>query len=301
MKNKIIFFFGLLKRPENKGKTGVKNKCISFFTRETSRIRLAEACMKNKYISIFTLSIVLACAACGDGNEPAAPFLATARNELSFTGAAGTQTIKIDATRRWHAVASDYWIIPTPDSYPSAGEHFIVNVAVTVDENDSGRVRTGTIAFYLGDEPAAVVTVNQDKGKEDEKPAEESPVTWANLQWAAASVVPAGSFFEAGCCVFADVITNTTESTTGETIGCDIGYSVGDTPPDGDDWTWTACWFNGDWGDNFYYQGRIENELPAGTYYYTFRLREADGPYRYAGTNGLWDGVENGNGIFTVE
>ena len=90
------------------------------------------------------------------------------------------------------------------------------------------------------------------------------------------------------------------ESQTGEDITCEIGYSLNDTDPSGERWTWTSSWFNGDWGDNFYYQGRIEG-LSAGTYYYTFRVRNANGPYKYAGSNGLWDGLTNMNGTFEVK
>lgn len=258
--------------------------------------------MKNILSSFLVFCTVFTFGACSDHNEQAAVYLAVSCNELSFAADAETQTIKVEATRRWNAVASGSWITVTPDGYPSAGEHFPVNVAVTVSRNDNGKPREGTLTFYLGDEAAAEVTVIQDIENGNDRPVEEEfPVTWANLEWAAATVIPAGGIFEAGCCVFADGVTNTLESNTGEAITCDIGYSTSDSRPDGDDWTWSACWFNGDWGDNFYYQGRIENALPAGVYYYTFRIRNADGPYKYAGTNGLWDGVENVNGAFTAE
>ena len=100
--------------------------------------------------------------------------------------------------------------------------------------------------------------------------------------------------------MFADGITNSVDSETGEEITCDIGYSFTDTDPSGEDWIWTSCPFNGDWGNNFYYQGRIQN-LTAGTYFYTFRFRNGSGPYKYAGTGGLWDGEVNVNGKFEVK
>lgn len=222
------------------------------------------------------------------------------KTQLSFTGFQETHTLKVDATRRWSAIPSDYWINVTPDHYPSDGQHFIVNVAISVNNNDTQMEREGSVAFFIGDKLVATVTVHQDKQNEQDRPEEEFPITWANLQWTAATVIAEGVQFEAGCCVFANGITNTLESTTGEEIMAQIGYATENSRPDGDDWKWFDCWFNGDWGDNFYYQGRIESELPPNTYYYTFRIRNGNGPWKYAGTDGLWDGIDNVNGSFEV-
>lgn len=257
--------------------------------------------MKYTYRILFLfLCLCLGAASCrDDGNEPAAASLELDSDYLSFPGYRSTLAVKVDATRRWRAVPSDYWITVDPDGYPSDGQHFVANVAVTVSDNTGDAPRTGSVTFYIGDDALATLTVDQEIRSEEELPEEESPVTWANLQWTASLIVAEGTAFEAGCCVFADGITNTMESTTGEGITCEIGYSTEDSKPDGEEWVWIPCWFNGDWGNNFYYQGKIEG-LGAGIYYYTFRIRQEEGPYVYAGTNGLWDGQENVNGSFEV-
>lgn len=253
----------------------------------------------SKFLMLLS-GLALGCMSCDKDDPDAAPVsLEVSTSLLSFTGYHSTLAVKVDATRRWRAVASDFWITIDPDGYPSDGQHFIANVAVTVDDNTTGAIREGSISFYIGDEMMAQVSVTQDRQQEEDRPDEEFPISWANLQWAASTAILEGAAFEAGCCVFADGLTNAMESTTGEGITCDIGYSLQDSQPDGDDWTWIPCWFNGDWGDNFYYQGKIEG-LGVGTYFYTFRLRNGNAPYKYAGTNGLWDGQENRNGTFTV-
>lgn len=223
------------------------------------------------------------------------------QTELSFTGYSSTHAVKVDANRPWTAVPSDYWISVNPDHYPSDGTHFVANVAVTVTDNDSGEEREGVVTFFIGDESVAQVTVHQDKQHEEDRPEEEFPITWANLQWAVSTVIAEGTKLEAGCCVFANGITNAMESATGEDIVCQIGYATDNSRPDGSEWVWFDCPFHSDWGDNFYYQGYIEEELPAGIYYYTFRVRNGQGAWKYAGTNGLWDGTDNVNGSFEVK
>lgn len=260
--------------------------------------------MKHIYNLFIFLCVSLTLWSCKDSEEIAQASLTLNNNELSFTGFRSSLAVKVDATRRWNAIPSDYWISVSPDHYPGANEHFIANVAVTVSDNETGQPREGHITFFLQDEEIATLIIKQDKQNEEERPEEEFPITWANLQWAASTSITEGESFEAGSCVFADGITNAMESTTGEGIVADIGYSLSDTDPSGPDWTWTSstddCWFNGDWGDNFYYQGHISG-LPAGTYYYTFRIRNGSGPYKYAGTGGLWNGIDNVNGTFEVK
>lgn len=257
--------------------------------------------MKHIIYNIFiSLCLTLALWSCEETDEIAQPSFSIDKNELTFTGYRSSLAVKVDATRRWSALPSDYWISVTPDNYPSANEHFIANVAITVADNATGQAREGHVTFYLQDEEVATVIIRQNIQNEEEKPEEEFPITWANLQWAASLSIEEGQNFEAGCCVFADGVTNILESETGEDITCEIGYALNDTDPSGDGWTWKSCWFNGDWGDNFYYQGNIEG-LQAGTYYYSFRVRNGDGPYKYAGTAGLWDGEENVNGTFEVK
>lgn len=256
--------------------------------------------MKHIYSILIALCIILTIWSCKDSDEIAEPSLTVNNNELSFTGYRSTLAVKVDATHRWSAVASDYWISVSPDSYPGADEHFVANVAVTVSDNETGQTREGYVTFFLQDKEITTVIIKQNIQNEEEKPDEEFPIMWANLQWKSAGSINEGDAFEAGSCVFADGITNAMESQTGEDITCEIGYSLNDTDPSREGWTWTSSWFNGDWGDNFYYQGRIEG-LSAGTYYYTFRVRNADGPYKYAGSNGLWDGLTNMNGTFEVK
>ena len=94
------------------------------------------------------------------------------------------------------------------------------------------------MSFFIGDVEKARVVVRQKLKEADDEPEEEFPITWANLQWNAGTSLTEGGIFEAGCCVFADGITNVLESTTGEDIICQIGYSTANTIPDGDDWTW---------------------------------------------------------------
>ena len=222
-------------------------------------------------------------------------------SELTFTGYSSTLSVRVDATREWRAIASDWWIAVTPDHYPSAGKHFVANVAVTVGDNENPDPRKGAVNFYIGDTLMAILTIKQDTLSEGDRPDEEYPITWANLQWKASEIIAEGKLFEAGCCVYADGITNVYDSETGEDITCDIGYCLEDSRPDGEDWKWFPISFWEDWGNNFYYQGFIQDTLPVGTYYYTFRVRNGKGPYKYAGTDGLWDGAFNLNGHFEVQ
>lgn len=259
--------------------------------------------MKHIYQLFISLCIVLIVWSCDKSEEMIQdPSFSINNNELSFTGYRSSLSVKVDATRRWSAVASDYWISVTPDSYPGANESFVANVAVTVSDNATGQTREGTVTFFLQDEEVSTLVIKQSIQNEDEKPEEEFPITWANLQWKAADIINEGETFEAGSCVFADGLTNVIRTGTGGDITCDIGYSSTDTSPDGEGWSWSPCSFNQFWGEsNYYYQGRTLEISVTGTYYYTFRFRNADGPYKYAGTDGLWDGETNVNGTFEVK
>ncbi len=124
-------------------------------------------------------------------------------------------------------------------------------------------------------------------------------ISWAYLQWAASTTISQGEVFEAGAAVFADGLTNAVNSTTGEGIICELGYSSSNTDPSTSGWTWTSIPFNGDWGNNFYYQGSV-SDIPAGTYFYNFRFKLGSADYKYAGTDGLWNGTSSINGSFTV-
>ena len=124
-------------------------------------------------------------------------------------------------------------------------------------------------------------------------------ISWAYLQWAASTTINQGQVFEAGAAVFADGLTNTMNSTTGEGITADLGYSSSNTNPSTTGWTWSPVAFNADWGNNFYYQGSVSG-MSSGTYYYTFRFKIGSGAYKYAGTDGLWNGSSSVNGSFAV-
>ena len=128
-------------------------------------------------------------------------------------------------------------------------------------------------------------------------------VSWANIQWHQdPATIAIGEGFEAGSKVLVDGLTNAKESATGEEIVCEIGYSLSDDPVNGSDWTWNACAFNADWGDEFYYQGKTAPVSEAGTYNYAFRYKvNANSGWVYAGTDGLWDGSTSVCGTFVVE
>lgn len=258
--------------------------------------------MRTTFVAclISLLCILLGCK--DSENVIIPPSLEIDKSELSFSGYGDVKSVKVDATRAWTAIASDYWITITPDHYPGLNDHFIANMAVTVADNETGELREGTITFFLDEEIVATLVVKQDIPDESEVPEEEFPITWANLQWQASLVIEEGSSFEAGACVYIDGITNAMESTTGEDVMGELGYSVNNSDPSGEDWIWSEnCWFNGDWGDNFYYQAKIEDALAPGIYYFTFRFRKGNGAWKYAGTNGLWNGVENTVKSFEVK
>lgn len=124
-------------------------------------------------------------------------------------------------------------------------------------------------------------------------------ISWAYIQWAASTTINQGQAFEAGAACFADGLTNAVNSTNGEGITCDLGYSSTNNDPSSQGWTWTPIAFNSDWGNNFYYQGTVSG-ITAGTYYYTFRFKSGADNYKYAGTNGLWNGSSSVSGTFTV-
>ena len=260
---------------------------------------------KNLVTYIIYDFICLLCilSGCKDSeNSAISPSLEIDKSELLFSGYSDVKSVKVDATRAWTAIASDYWITITPDHYPGLNDHFVANMAVTVADNETGSPREGTVTFFLGEELVATLAVKQDIPDEGEIPEEKFPINWAYLQWEASLEIKEGNAFEAGACVFIDGITNAMESTTGEDIVGEIGYSVNNSDPSGEDWVWSEnCWFNGDWGDNFYYQAKIEDALAPGIYYFTFRFRKGIGIWKYAGTNGLWNGVESTVKSFEVK
>ena len=174
--------------------------------------------MKHIYYIFISLCMSLFTWSCKDSEEIAPASLTINKNELSFTGYKSTLAVKVNATRRWSAVASEYWITISPDNYPGVNESFIANVAVTVSDNATGQPREGHVTFFLQDEEVITLTVKQSIQDEGERPDEEFPITWANLQWCASSVINEGDDFEAGSCVFADGITNSVDSETGEEI-----------------------------------------------------------------------------------
>ena len=128
-------------------------------------------------------------------------------------------------------------------------------------------------------------------------------VTWANLQWYAAETINVGEFFEAGTKVLIPGITDHEEITgfDSSAISVEIGISLTETDPAAETgWTWISAYYNGDWGAEYFYQARTDLIETSGTYNYTFRIKLADNGYVYAGTAGLWNGVDNLVGTFTV-
>lgn len=128
-------------------------------------------------------------------------------------------------------------------------------------------------------------------------------VTWTNLQWYAKETIEVGEFFEAGSKVLIPGITDHEEISGYDNpkISVEIGISLTETDPTSETgWTWTPAYYNGDWGAEYYYQVKTDPIAASGTYHYVFRVRLADNEYVYAGTGGIWDGVENVAGVFTV-
>ena len=91
----------------------------------------------------------------------------------------------------------------------------MVNVAITVADNDDGIDREGYVSFFIGDVEKARVVVRQKMKEAGDEPEEEFPITWANLQWNAGTSLTEGGIFEAGCCVFADGVTIVLEQPPG--------------------------------------------------------------------------------------
>ncbi len=100
-----------------------------------------------KYRIISCLFAVIGLTACSDDEPELQPeSLSVDKQEVSFTGYSSTLAVKVDATRQWSAVTSDYWITVSPDHYPSEGQHFVANVAITVADNDDGIDREGYVS-----------------------------------------------------------------------------------------------------------------------------------------------------------
>lgn len=101
-------------------------------------------------------------------------------------------------------------------------------------------------------------------------------ITWAALQWIVGDgTISTGDRLDAGACVFVNGITNATEAAIdAQGIEAQLGWSGTSTDPASDDYVWTDIAFAGDWGDNFYFQGKsAETFAAAGDYYYAIRFR----------------------------
>lgn len=125
-------------------------------------------------------------------------------------------------------------------------------------------------------------------------------ISWAHLQWEAATTVNAGSDFEAMGLAFAEGLTNAS-SKDYDAILAQIGYGIANNPTDAA-WTWADAAFHSDWGDNFAYQQKITAPDTNGNYYYSFRFKinESYGEWVYAGVEGLWDATDHPLKTFTV-
>lgn len=126
-------------------------------------------------------------------------------------------------------------------------------------------------------------------------------INWAILgDWTAKNPIQQGEQFETGAQVFIEGLTDLGTGTANKHVTCEIGYSTTNSDPSGTDWTWQSCHWNGQWGNNHYYQGKTPEISTAGTYYYTFRFRIDEGTYAYAGTDGLWNGTSSTYKTFQV-
>ena len=96
--------------------------------------------------------------------------------------------------------------------------------------------------------------------------------------------------FDAGVKVFVNGLTNSDlEPGYGnEQFEVEIGYGK-DADPTAASWTWKSVSYSGDWGSEYYFQGKTDPVNVAGTYFYSFRIRYAGKDYVYAGDGGLWD------------
>lgn len=128
---------------------------------------------------------------------------------------------------------------------------------------------------------------------------QEYDITWMNTQWVASTEIDFGGTIEGGSCIFIDGITNATEAGTGDGVTAQIGFSTSANPTEGD-WYWNDIAFSADWGDDWYFQGKTSAINTGGTIYYTFRAKYLQGNWKYAGTNGLWDGSSNVCGTVNV-
>lgn len=124
-------------------------------------------------------------------------------------------------------------------------------------------------------------------------------ISWAHLQWEAATTVQTGDEFEALGLVFAAGITDAAEP-DGAAIKAQLGYGQTANPTDAS-WTWKDAPFNGTWGQNLAYQVKTDPMNVAGVFHYSFRFRLADvDEWAYAGSDGLWDETEHPCKTFTV-
>lgn len=102
-------------------------------------------------------------------------------------------------------------------------------------------------------------------------------ITWAVLQFIAGEgTINRGSYLDAGAQVFVDGVTNAEDvSLDASGIEAQLGFSANSTDPTSDtSWSWSEITFSGDWGDNFYFQGRTDEIInETGTYNYAIRFR----------------------------
>lgn len=137
---------------------------------------------------------------------------------------------------------------------------------------------------------------------EDPFDYKDKSVTWANLQWNAGETLRIGDQFEAGCKVLIPGVTDSDVlGYDNKNISVELGISLTeDDPTSKTGWSWYKVSFSGDWGTEYYYQGKTDSIEMEGEYRYVFRIRLCDKPFVYAGTNGLWNGTDNVAGKFTV-
>lgn len=126
-------------------------------------------------------------------------------------------------------------------------------------------------------------------------------VTWACLtDWYSVWNDNGTQLFETTVEVFADGLTNSGSKPEG--IQVQIGISLTDSDPRGEEWTWSEdCWAQWENGNNYVYQGRVVL-AEKGTYYYVVRARYGeDAEWVYGGSGGVWNGDDSVAKTFTWE
>ncbi len=128
-------------------------------------------------------------------------------------------------------------------------------------------------------------------------------IGWCNLQWPPNGSIEPNAEFNIYCQAWIDGISSQADSLVD--LQAWIGYSVNNTNPA--EWTdWIPAWYSSGDGENDEYLADLGAVMGTeGTFYYASRFMYLDQDYVYGGFSvnggGFWDGLENVNGMLTVE